>query len=614
MGIDALAIVGMFAVPAVLALHWLRRRFPPRVVSALFLFADVDRTTLEGSRRDRLRTSPSFWLELLAAAIFSTLLLLDRAPTSTRHHVFVLDGTASLRARVGDESTFERIRSAVRARVDAGDRVTLIESGSPPSILLGPAASAAELGSALERFDPWRVRHDPLPALDLARGLAAPGRVTWFTDRAPRESPPLPDDVEVVALGRATQNVGFLAAARGPGSTPEVDRIEVTIGCFADPGTAPMTRRLGFRVGESADAALPDRELVFEPGERKAFSIEVAAIDRSVELTLSADALGADDRVSLAPRKRESLRIAASFDAALLRELGFESGRGTHLDRLAALLAPASVVEPSLADLVFATRRDENVTGDVVILPLADLPSADAAAQRRALVGPFLVDRSDPLTEGLVFENVIWTIDPTTPVEGVPLVSAGNLPLFTQDSTKLGLTYRLAYDPRRSNMHLAPDWPILLVNVAEATRARLPGLRRTNLALGDDLEWRSPFRDAPARFTLVHEAGKELEYEVAGALVIPAPAPPGLWRVRAERIDGTESVEAVLGVALFDRGASDLTLATTMERDSVSADAEVAAPETTTTAILALLLVLLVLADAWVLRARKSPSAEGVAA
>lgn len=608
MGIDALSIAGLLAVPAVLALHWLRRKFPPRVVSALFLFGDVDRTTLEGPRRDRLRTSPSFWIELAAAAIFSTLLLLDRTPVSARHHVFVLDGSAALRAEVGGESTAERIREAVRERVPRGDRVTLIESGSPPAILLGPAAPSAELDSALARYEPWRVRHDVLPAIDLARGLAAPGKVTFLTDREPPALPTSTQDVAVIALGRAAPNVGFVATSRERTGEGDRERIEWTIGGFADPSAPAMTRTLWLRDASGADRVEP-REIEIMPGEHKAFSVEIASSDDFVELSLTGDALPCDDTSSLAPPRRATLRIASTLPPEVESELGFTSGRGERLDRLAALLAPASVVEPSLADLSFAVADDPSWRGDRVLLPLASEPGDDA--QRRALVGPFLLDRADELTEGLTLEHVIWTVAPTLVVPGAPLASAGNLALWSRDETAGAQVFHLVYDPFRSNLHRAPDWPILLVNLAESTRERLPGISRSNLALGDPLDWRSPWGDVEANVTLEHAQGATREFVVRGSLSILAPSPPGAWKLRAERVDGAARDQARFGVALLDPGTSDLSLASTMERDVATEEAETSAPETAATSWLALLLVMLLLADAWVLRPGVSRAGAG---
>ena len=68
---NPLGLLALLAVPAVVALHLYRRRFEPRPVSALFLWGADDRAPVAGRKREPLRTSVSFWCELLAVALLA---------------------------------------------------------------------------------------------------------------------------------------------------------------------------------------------------------------------------------------------------------------------------------------------------------------------------------------------------------------------------------------------------------------------------------------------------------------------------------------------------------------------------------------------------------------
>ena len=59
----------LLAVPAVVWLHLHRRRHTERQVAALFLWEDTSPVDASGRVRQPLRTSASFWLELLAALL-----------------------------------------------------------------------------------------------------------------------------------------------------------------------------------------------------------------------------------------------------------------------------------------------------------------------------------------------------------------------------------------------------------------------------------------------------------------------------------------------------------------------------------------------------------------
>src|SRR5262252_10691585 len=95
-----LGLLALAAVPAVVALHLFRRRFAERPVSALFLWQAVDHASVAGRRLEPLHRNPSFWLELLAAALLGLACAAPRLPWTqpARHLVVVVDGSLSMAA------------------------------------------------------------------------------------------------------------------------------------------------------------------------------------------------------------------------------------------------------------------------------------------------------------------------------------------------------------------------------------------------------------------------------------------------------------------------------------------------------------------------------------
>jgi len=69
--------------------------------------------------------------------------------------------------------------------------------------------------------------------------------------------------------------------------------------------------------------------------------------------------------------------------------------------------------------------------------------------EAEAFVGPFVLDRSHPLTEGLSLQGVVWGAGPGKSLPGLPVVLAGNVPLLTDAA------YR-DFDPDVHLMALAP--------------------------------------------------------------------------------------------------------------------------------------------------------------
>ncbi|HXS81883.1 MAG TPA: BatA and WFA domain-containing protein, partial [Methylomirabilota bacterium] len=185
---NPLGLLALLAVPAVVALHLYRRRFEPRPVSALFLWGADDRAPVAGRKREPLRTSVSFWCELLAVALLALAFSGPRsgcAAGHSEHLVVVLDSSASMGAVAEGKSTRERALELIAERIDGlgrGSRVTLVQSGPRPSLVAGPAAFPAEAREALAQWVPGAAHHDLQPAVALALQFAGEARVTLVTD------------------------------------------------------------------------------------------------------------------------------------------------------------------------------------------------------------------------------------------------------------------------------------------------------------------------------------------------------------------------------------------------------------------------------------------------
>ena len=205
-------LLGLLAVPAVLWLHLYRVRFPPRAVGGLFLWDDSIRRPAGGRTRDRLRSTASLWLELLAAAALALLLAGPRVSWETEapHLIAVVDGSASMTATRadGDPSTFRDAALAAlaeRAAAAGSDaRLTLIETGTRPRVIGGPRRPwRAAFQQYADRAAPVRPRHDFAPALDLAARLADGWRAGRFCSPTGTSAPSIgrPPDIAAVSVG-----------------------------------------------------------------------------------------------------------------------------------------------------------------------------------------------------------------------------------------------------------------------------------------------------------------------------------------------------------------------------------------------------------------------------
>jgi aerotolerance regulator-like protein/VWA domain-containing protein len=590
-----LGLLALAAVPAVVALHLFRRRFAERPVSALFLWQAVDHASISGRRLEPLHRNPSFWLELLAAALLGLACAAPRLPWTqpARHLVVVVDGSLSMAAGAPD-SARTRAVAKIRERIASLPRrscVTLIESGATPRLLAGPAAFPAEAGARLDEWQPSLGRHDLGRALALATELSA-GRAVWLvTDRF--EPDRHPQDVELLAVGRPLENVGFTHASRTREAGGE--KLFLTITSFA---RGHQRRRLTISTDATADRApLDARDVELDPDQRLQVEFALPAGTPAIAARLDPDALAADDVVWLAPTPPRTVRLATTLPPAEALALGLTTKRESAVDRWCALV-PDSAAAASAADahvVVGAAPGGGAAAWNLVVTGPAAPP-----AEARDLIGPFLVEKRHPLLRGVTLDGIVWSVASRHAWSGAPLVSAGDLPLLTEETREGSRLFTLHLDPARSSLQRSPDWPILLSNLAEMRRAELPGPERVNLRTGEELVVRGA---GEATFRLEQLAGGAAparEVVSHGLLVVDGLDAPGLYRL--ERLGGEPLPFAVNEL---DAAESDLRELSSGSRPSALDLAEV--ESTFTAADFGLLTIALALLLAnWIYLARSA--------
>ena len=600
-----LGLIALLAVPAVLALHLFRRRFEPREVSALFLWPGDDRAPVAGRRREPLRSNASLWCEMLCAALLAIAFAGPRASCAgarAEHLVVVLDDSASMAAGDASGSARDRAIELVRERLAGlahASRATLVLSGRPPTVLAGPGAFVAQASAALDAWAPSTPRHDLSAAVAMGMQFAGDARVVLVTDHYRPEE--WPDAVEVAALGRPLDNWAITHAARTrgvDGAGAEVDRVFLTVSSFA---RVERTLAVQARVG---DAALARDALTLAPGARTHLAFSLPRDTAAVEIALGGDGLGGDalaidDVAFLAPPPSRTLGLFTDLDDGTLRSLGLAGEGESSFDRWLALV-PSSVAAPDAASAHLVLSRSAPASGPAWTLELAALGS-----ERRDLVGPFLVDRTHALLEGVTLQGVVWSVDPARALGGAPLISVGDTVVASERDDGGRRVFELDLDPLRSSLQRSPDWPILLSNLAEARRAALPGAQRTNLALGETLVYRPGAElggaDERAR-TYVLEgvlgpaAGEQRELLARRVLEIDDVERAGVHRLRLD-----QRVVAEFALSFLDAAESDLRAAGSGVRESSLAAAELDAEMSWLAwAVLAGALVALC-ADWWVL-------------
>lgn len=592
---NPLGLLALLALPIVVALHLFRRRFRPRVVSALFLWGEPRDTASAGRRRERLLRSPSFWSELAAALCFALALAGPRScgASSARHLVLVFDGSASMSARGTQGSAAERALEAARRELDAlpgGSRATSIVSGRRPRVLAGPAALVDEARERLADYRPAANRHDLGESVALAIELAGGGPCILYTDRF--EPDAVPREVELRALGEPLDDVAIARAGRAVNESGTGERVLVTLASYAR-----SPRRA--HVSLAADSqALAERDVELAPSQRVELAFSLPEGAPPVEVCVDAgDALAIDDRALLLPPPRRRIALASGLDERESRVVGLmdASGKGSRIARWLAIVPESfEAPDPALAQLAIARG------------PIGDdstwcLTLESDASEHVELLSPFLVERGHPWLAGVALDGVVWSACEGVALGGIPLVSAGQRVLLAEDRESNRVLLRANVDPARSTLWNSPDWPILLANLAEARRRELPGPGAVNLASGESLLYRT---ESPGAFVLRGPDGERTLF-AQDLVAVDDLEQPGLYVLQR---DGRDLARYALSFA--DEAESDLRSLSSGHRAASTAPIAIESSSEWTTPLLLALALAFALLDVWVLR-QTEPAARG---
>ncbi|MBI4617980.1 MAG: VWA domain-containing protein [Planctomycetes bacterium] len=533
-------LAALAALPAILALHFFRRRFPPRPIAGLFLWPRDARTPGAGRSLTRLVRSISLAAELLVAAALALLVagLFWPRPGPVRHVTVVIDASASMGARGESGETFLAAGLAALEELlddaggEGGIRVAVLVSAPRPALIAGPAVEVGEALSAARRVVPAAPAHSLAPAIELARQVAGPaGAVVVLTDDPARAREGGAGEDEILSRGEALPNAAITLARREAASRESAGedgstRVLLVVRNFSGRDAArELTLGAGEDVWHREEVSLAAR------GSRE-LSFDVAAGADLVEARLSGDSLAIDDAAFLLPPRRRAVRVASGvepgsrFERRVERacraaggiEWGGENVAGAHVV-VGQGSAPPEDLPPRAWWVGFGTP-----------------PGVDPSAEPLPpLLGPYLADPSDSVAGGLDFRGVIWGgAHPWDGAGAIPLLMAGEHVLFARLRGRGREAYLFNLDPAKTNLHKSPAWPLFWNRLLEARRREFPGIERANYASGERarLALEGEEFGPPRTLILRSGSGEPRSVRVGGAGgFLPPVEEPGVYEV-----------------------------------------------------------------------------------
>ncbi len=470
-------LLGLTSLGALAGIYWLRNRFRRRTVSSLMLWENQRQVREGGRRLSRIQTPWLFFLELAVLALLALAaagpMLLSRQ--STRPLVVVLDDSYSMLAGP-DQTPRQRAFDALlkEFRSDSAYTLRFVLAGSSPNVLGRPVHAESEVRSLLDQWTCRAPAADLPKAVALASEIAGPaGRLLVLSDHLAPDG--LRTDGRLLwwSFGELTPNVALVNALRSSGDAsaagpaPSPDRCLLEIANF---GRTDARRTLVIRSLDD-NQVLKRENLLLKPDEVRRLIFALPAGTPAIVAELDPDALTIDDRAWLLPDPDRSVSVRIQMaDTELADAL-----------RHALQATRRADFQRRPPELLFTDSPPPRPVAGAWTIRF--LPAPDPVAY----AGPFIVDASHPLTRGLALDGTVWGANRTPTLTGRPLIAVDQVPLLADTERSDGAhDVRLSFASSLSTLHHAVDWPVLIWNALDWRSQNLPGLRHTNLRLGQD--------------------------------------------------------------------------------------------------------------------------------
>ncbi|HEU6447771.1 MAG TPA: VWA domain-containing protein [Verrucomicrobiae bacterium] len=459
-----LALIALTTLPALAAIYILRNRYRRKQVSSLVLWRFQVQSKAGGAKIHRLQLPLLFFLELLALALLVAAAAGPhwKAPQSARPLVVVLDDSFSMRAENDDVSAQTRAVNFLEKLFRQPPPSTrLILAGTQPRLLGSPAKNWREADKLLSQWKCRSAESKIEAAITLAAEIGKQqANILVLTDHKPADEKISNPRLEWLAFGAPASNVAIVNASRT--AFGDEDRCLLEIANISDSARATQ---LSFQTGTNVQVS--SVSLGARESQRLVFNIPSSA--GLLRATLEPDALAEDNEVQLLPPIRKKVRVQVALADENLTALANHTLDATGL-RAAISADPQMVIHDS----------DSPVGSNSWNLVWS------TSAATNAYTGPFIVDDSHPLAEGVALDGVVWAAAQTTNVAGeIPVILAGNVPLLSAREDSIGRQHlALNFNPDRSTLQNTPDWPILFWNILKWRADELPGLKESNVRLG----------------------------------------------------------------------------------------------------------------------------------
>ncbi|MCA9258919.1 MAG: BatA and WFA domain-containing protein [Planctomycetales bacterium] len=461
--------------PAILALYFLKLKRQPLEVPSTYLWTKVIEDLHVNSFWQKLRKSLLLLLQLALVALAALALLRPGwrgESLAGRQFIFLLDNSASMSTRDADGRS--RLDAAKRRVADLIDQMgsdmsaMIITFAGQPDVIQEFTSNRRLLRQSLERVQPTSQTTAIRGALELADGLANPGRITvQERDIEVDATSSEPVELYILSDGRFESVEGFSLGNLRPKYLPlgglETNNVALTALSAARSEASPDDRQAfvqaanfgGKEQAVTIDLRLDGRmvdakQITVPPGDTAGTTFDLHEVAggaleaRIIATDVNANALELDDRAYAALEARREARVLLATPGNSWLEFALSTERARRL-AIVEKISPDDLSEPEVKrrlqseqiDLVIFDQCAPEESPAANTLYIGRLPPGEAwrgDGDPKTVVAPQIIDwqRAHPLLHLVEMGNVAlydtYVLQP--PSGGKPLIESSAGPIM----------------------------------------------------------------------------------------------------------------------------------------------------------------------------------------
>jgi len=509
-----LFFIAAISLPALIIVYKFRNQSKPTIVSSLMLWDLNKQPNTGGTKMKKLPLPLSLFIELfiLLMLVLSAATPLILSSTTPSPLVVILDDSYSMLAGA-DNSARNQAMKIISDELDAhNSRMTHFVLAGKEVTTLGNRTNNKNL--ALEQLENWLCRS---PQSDINKAISFVHKVfdkktsvLIISDHLPEEEN-IAEGIKWVSLGRPYPNTAFINATRTTHGARERYLFEISNLSSHAISTALTLKFSG------SNTPPQSRPIQLGPNDTKKIIIELPLSLRPLIASLSDDQLNIDNSVTLMPQQNSSVTVNLNVSNNVIRSM-FEK----------TLTAAGAILADTNYQLLITDNTSATAQPDTWVLNIHNIDKANA------YTGPFIVEKTSSLAEGVYLDGVIWGASPTLNLPGTPIITAANIPLLTEEQyNDKSHIFNFQIAPDLSTLSSSTAWPILVWNLIEQRKLNLPGPDRNNYRLGEQALF--TIEDNVKNIEVTPPDGVRISQTNADNKLIVNLDQTGIWSVKADR-------------------------------------------------------------------------------